>query len=156
MRRPTNPKLIEVAKLVCRSLRHRQTAAERLLWEELRNRRFHGLKFLRQHPFFIEVDGRETFFVGDFYCHECRLVVELDGEIHRDRREEDRTRDEILGSEGTRVIRIANEMVVERMPDALALLERVVNSPPRPPSLEAREGGGGCLKDDSCDDRECR
>ncbi len=33
-----------------RQLRRDQTLAERTLWTALRGRRFHGLKFRRQHP----------------------------------------------------------------------------------------------------------
>ncbi|MSQ29994.1 MAG: DUF559 domain-containing protein [Dehalococcoidia bacterium] len=46
------------------------TRSERLLWEQLRARRFDGLKFRRQHPF-----GP---FVLDFYCDEAHLGVEID------------------------------------------------------------------------------
>jgi len=33
-----------------RELRKEATLAERLLWTQLRNKKFHGLKFRRQHP----------------------------------------------------------------------------------------------------------
>ena len=66
MRRPKNPVLVHVAKLFCRKLRRRQTAAETVLWEELRNRRSHDLKFLRQHPFFVKVLGAKPFSWGIF------------------------------------------------------------------------------------------
>jgi len=33
-----------------------------------------GMKFRRQHP--IE------FYVADFYCHEARFVIEVDGPYH--------------------------------------------------------------------------
>ena len=47
-----------------RSLRSKQTDAEQLLWGLVRDRRFAGKKFRRQHPI-----GR---YILDFYCHECR------------------------------------------------------------------------------------
>ncbi len=55
-------------------LRKTETDAESLLWYKLRNRKLMGYKFRRQHPI-----GR---FIADFYCHEARLVIELDGNIH--------------------------------------------------------------------------
>jgi very-short-patch-repair endonuclease len=55
-------------------LRKTMTDAEILLWKALRNRRLNGFKFRRQHP----IKG----FIADFYCHEARLVIEVDGEIH--------------------------------------------------------------------------
>ena len=67
-----------------RTLRSKQIDAEQLLRALLRDRRFAGKKFRRQHPI-----GR---YILDFYCHECRLAVELDGGQHDD--EETRSRDE--------------------------------------------------------------
>lgn len=58
-----------VAKKLCRELRINQTQAEKILWTHLRNRQLLGKKFLRQHPIFCDVNGRETFFIADFYCH---------------------------------------------------------------------------------------
>ena len=57
-----------------RELRQSATNAEKILWEYLRNRKLEGLKFRRQHP----IDK----FIADFYCHEKKLVVELDGAVH--------------------------------------------------------------------------
>jgi very-short-patch-repair endonuclease len=54
-----------------RELRRNQTDAEQLLWGLLRDRRFAGKKFRRQHPV-----GR---YILDFYCHELKLAIELDG-----------------------------------------------------------------------------
>ncbi|WOK05895.1 endonuclease domain-containing protein [Imperialibacter roseus] len=55
-------------------MRKNHTAAENLLWQNLRGRKLGGHKFRRQHP----VAG----FIADFYCHEAKLVIELDGKIH--------------------------------------------------------------------------
>jgi imidazole glycerol-phosphate synthase subunit HisF len=63
-------KIFEFAK----ELRHSQTSSEKYLWQILRNRKIDGLKFRRQHPL-----GK---FVVDFYCHEAKLVIELDGNVH--------------------------------------------------------------------------
>jgi very-short-patch-repair endonuclease len=70
--------LIEVAKIICRDLRKRQTKAEEIFWQAVRNRKFLGNKFLRQHPIFYDLKGKESFFIADFYCHEKKLIVELD------------------------------------------------------------------------------
>ena len=71
-------------KTICRALRKQPTSSEDYLWQALRNRKLAGLKFLRQHPFGPSI--------VDFYCHEKRLVVEVDGGIHkqRDMKEKDR------------------------------------------------------------------
>jgi len=50
-----------------RALRKRSTKPEQLLWQALRNRKFHGLKFRRRHP----IDP----FIVDFVCIERKTVV---------------------------------------------------------------------------------
>ena len=57
-----------------RELRQRSTKAEEKLWSRLRNRKIKGKKFRRQHA----IAG----YVADFYCHESKLVIELDGNFH--------------------------------------------------------------------------
>jgi very-short-patch-repair endonuclease len=95
-----------------RALRATSTGAEAALWECLRARRLCGLKFRRQHP----VDR----FVTDFYCHEVRLVVELDGGIHGGRDAEDEARTRCIEGLGARVIRFRNGDVTEDLPGVLA------------------------------------
>jgi len=100
-----------------RQLRREQTPAEALLWEHLRNRRLKGLKFRRQHPV-----GR---FVADFYCAQHRLIVELDGAVHRMQGEYDALRTEELERDGYRVIRFTDNQV-ER--DLEWVLERIAEA----------------------------
>lgn len=89
-----------------RDLRRTSTEAEKILWVQLRNRKLNGLKFRRQHP----LDK----FVADFYCHEKRLVVELDGTVHDDKevKEYDETRTYILNELGITVMRFRNGEVI--------------------------------------------
>jgi very-short-patch-repair endonuclease len=54
-------------------MRKNPTEAERVMWKLLRKFRQSGFPFRRQHP--IE------FYIADFYCHNLRLVIEVDGEI---------------------------------------------------------------------------
>ena len=61
---------------LARKLRKEQTNAEQLLWHVLRNRQFGGLKFRRQYPV--------APYVLDFYCHEARLAIEVDGGQHNE------------------------------------------------------------------------
>jgi very-short-patch-repair endonuclease len=86
-----------------RRLREQQTEVEATLWQLLRNRKLIGSKFRRQVPI-----GR---YVADFYCHERKLIVELDGGIHSDPDQQlhDQNRDTFLLSLGLRVLRIPNE-----------------------------------------------
>lgn len=106
--------LVEIAKVVCRELRTNSTEAERILWEVVRNKKL-GKKFYRQYPFFHDITGKETFFVGDFYCHDGKLIVELDGKYHQYRLKEDKERTRILNYLGLRVIRFRNEEVMHNL-----------------------------------------
>ena len=99
-----------------RDLRQTSTEAEKILWEQLRNRKLNGLKFRRQHP----LDK----FVADFYCHEKRLVIELDGAVHDDKevKEYDKTRTYILNELGITVMRFRNDEVINDMQKVLKMI----------------------------------
>ena len=96
----TNVRMISTAR--ARQLRKKQTWAEKALWRLLRDRRFSGYKFRRQHPF-----GDYSL---DFYCAEARLVLETDGSGHGypDHQVHDAMRDDFLRSQGLLVKRIWN------------------------------------------------
>jgi very-short-patch-repair endonuclease len=87
-------------------LRKKMTEAEKILWKRLRNRKFEGLKFRRQHPV--------GYFIVDFYCHEKRLVVEVDGSIHdlEEVKERDENREAELKNLGLTVVRFTNNEVI--------------------------------------------
>ena len=113
-----------VAKKLCRELRINQTQSEKILWKRIRNRQLLGKKFLRQHPIFYDIKGKETFYISDFYCHELKLVIEIDGEIHRFRMKNDKERDRVLNLLGIKVIRIKSEMVINHPDKAVMLIEK--------------------------------
>ncbi|MEE9465770.1 MAG: endonuclease domain-containing protein [Candidatus Neomarinimicrobiota bacterium] len=96
---------VKQIKGICRKLRRRSTPSEDLLWQALRNRRLDGLKFLRQHPFGPSI--------VDFYCHEKRLVIEVDGGIHlnKDIQEYDKSRQEFIELYGVKFFRCTTEQV---------------------------------------------
>ena len=114
-----------------RDLRKRMTETEELLWRELRNRAFLGLKFRRQQP----IDG----YIADFCCFEKRLVIEIDGEIHQQEGQilYDRERDNHLIQQGFHVLRATNHQIKEEMPEVLQKIRSVV-SDPSPPAGEGR------------------
>jgi very-short-patch-repair endonuclease len=96
-----------------RALRAAQTAAEDILWRELRGRRLAMRKFRRQHPI-----ARYTV---DFITLDGKLVVEVDGATHStDReRERDKKRDAELESLGFHVLRVTNTDVYENLDGVL-------------------------------------
>ncbi len=93
-----------VSKGNARELRATLTPAERLLWNELRDRQLGGLKFRRQHAV-----GP---YVLDFYCAAAKLGVEVDGGIHNALTEYDADRTIHMERYGYQVIRFTNEEVV--------------------------------------------
>jgi len=97
--------------MLAESLEKKSTNAEMILWEIVRRKSFCGKKFYRQYPFFYDITGKETFFIADFYCHEEKLIIELDGKYHQYRLEEDEKRTQILNFLGVRVIRFNNDEV---------------------------------------------
>jgi len=106
-----DPRLREIAKQICRKLRKSQTKAEKIFWEAVRNRRFMGLKFCRQYPIFVDFNGKETFFIADFFCFEKKSVVEIDGKIHDYRKDHDELRIFIINMKGIQAIRFKNEEI---------------------------------------------
>jgi very-short-patch-repair endonuclease len=100
-----------------KKLRNEMTPAEKVLWSYLRNRKFKGLKFRRQHP----IDR----YIVDFVCLEQRLVVEADGYIHRlsDQKENEIKRTKDLESYGLKAIRLSNEEILENGLKALKKVE---------------------------------
>ena len=85
-----------------RALRKEDTWAEKLMWRWLRDRRFSGYKFRRQHPAGI--------YYLDFFCEEARLAVELDGggHGHPDQQRHDAEREKFLTTLGIKVLRFWN------------------------------------------------
>jgi very-short-patch-repair endonuclease len=85
-----------------RVLRNNMTLAEIILWSRLRSKKVNGYKFRRQQPIFE--------YVVDFYCHELKLIIEVDGEIHSlsERTESDIKRDKILKTNGYHILRLSN------------------------------------------------
>ncbi|CAD6872624.1 endonuclease domain-containing protein [Methylomonas fluvii] len=99
-------------KDLARSLRKNQTDAERVIWQQLRNRQLLGCKFRRQ-----QVIGP---FIVDFVCLEPKLVIEVDGGQHAEQQEYDQNRSHYLQRLGYRVLRFWNHEVLQ---NRLAVME---------------------------------
>ena len=99
-------------------LRQTETEAEKKLWSLIRNRQLNGKKFRRQHAF--------TNYILDFYCHECKLAVELDGTPHQEKenKEYDAARTRLLEEYGITVLRFWNNEV---MNDDKKVIEKIAS-----------------------------
>ena len=100
MERPRNKRLVANAK----TLRKEMTKEERHLWFDFL--RYCTPRFRRQ-----EIIGN---YIADFYCHQARLVIELDGSQHFDSDQHlyDNKRTAYFHSLGIHVIRYTNTDVL--------------------------------------------
>jgi very-short-patch-repair endonuclease len=102
------------------ALRKNMTLAELILWKKLRDRKLFKTKFRRQHPVNI--------FIVDFYCHEYKLAVEIDGEIHlnEEANEYDSNRTNDLNKFGIKVLRFSNDQIIFNMDSVIIkILEEI-------------------------------
>ncbi|HEX8996748.1 MAG TPA: DUF559 domain-containing protein [Ktedonobacterales bacterium] len=123
------PRIPAVKRELARSFRRNPTPAEQLLWAHLRGGQLAGARFRRQH--FI------AGFIVDFYCHSARLVVEVDGGIHRGQAKEDALREQALLDFGLNIVRFSNDAV---MGDMTGVLQRIAAALTPWPPLPQGEG----------------
>ncbi len=109
-----NSKTFEAAKI----LRKNMTLPELILWKRLKDRKLFKTRFRRQHPIDI--------FIVDFYCHEHKLVIEVDGDIHygNEVKEYDLGRSAEIEKLGIKVIRFTNEEIISNID---AVIIRILN-----------------------------
>ena len=113
--------------------RKEPTEEENIIWQELRNRQVDGFKFRRQHP----IAG----FIPDFVCLEAKLVVEIDGEYHsyKEQQDFDAARQEWLKEHGFEMIRFTNLEVNKYLP---AVLKKIAEELSKN-KMAASEAGAG-------------
>ena len=91
------------------------TAAERILWQSLRNRQLGGFKFRRQKPM-----GP---YIVDFVCLEKKIIVEVDGGQHALNVSADTIRGDYLKKRGYKILRFWNHDVLR---DTDSVLEGIL------------------------------
>lgn len=120
----TKKKLVRPATLqFARDMRKAPTPAEKFLWKRLRFDQL-GVRFRRQHPVGIRI--------LDFYCHEARLGVEVDGPIHDqpEQEQDDRCRTESLEEIGIRILRFTNDEIFRDVEKVILKIKDNLRSPP--------------------------
>ncbi len=100
-------------------LRKKPTHEEKLLWQFLKVNKL-GVRFKRQHPIWL--------YIADFYCHEIKLVIEVDGSIHniKEIMEHDQIREEDIISLGIKVIRFTNYEIRTQIENVIDRIETVI------------------------------
>jgi very-short-patch-repair endonuclease len=122
-RRLTDEGSVDRTRHFAKQLRKNMTEAEEKLWSALRDRRFESFKFRRQVPI-----GK---YIGDFVCHEKRLIVEVDGSQHEDS-EYDRVRDNWLKSQHFRILRFRNHDIYVALDGTLLAILDALKKTPHP------------------------
>ncbi len=107
-----------------RAMRREPTKAENLLWQRLRRRQVGDYKFRRQHPI-----GR---YIVDFYCHEARLIIEVDGDVHAFQEAYDAERAAWLEGQGYQLVRFSNLDVLQNLAGVLEAIYATCGAAPSP------------------------
>ena len=104
-----------------KSMRREMTEPEKLLWHELRAKRFEGTKFRRQN-----VVGK---YIADFYSRSAMLIIEVDGDTHAFQHDYDTIRENFLRALGFKVIRFTNSDVMTNMEGVLTMIAMQLTPP---------------------------
>lgn len=103
-----------------RKLRNNATLAEVVLWDKvLKRKQLMGYQFLRQRPI--------KNYIVDFFCKELKLIIEVDGEIHRFQKKKDNEREEDLKDSGYNIIRFKNREVLDNLYNVQKTLEYLID-----------------------------
>ena len=110
-----NPLNYNLLKQFALEMRNKPTDAEKVLWQELSNKKLDGYKFRRQH-----IIGN---YIADFICLKENIIIEVDGLIHQlpDNIASDKERSKWLRNEGFDVIRFTNDEVIFKLDKVLSL-----------------------------------
>lgn len=103
-----------------RALRSSMTLAEILFWSRIRSGQVDGFKFRRQQPLYN--------YIVDFYCHDLKLIVEVDGVIHSDSEQVDfdKNLDKIFEINGFHVLRLSNHEIETNLTSAVNKLRTYI------------------------------
>ena len=104
-------------KAKARSLRINCTSSETLLWSKIRRKSL-GYEFHRQVPI--------NEYIVDFYCHELKLAIEVDGSSHDNKQEYDLLRQRKLERLGVRFLRFDDRDFKRSMNDVLRAITTVI------------------------------
>jgi very-short-patch-repair endonuclease len=108
--------------LKAKELRDKMTLSEKVLWQELDKNKLMGIKFRRQHPIGI--------YIVDFYAHKLKLIIELDGKYHQNKKQQilDDERTTFLEFNGLKVIRFKNEEILENLETVVQKVKDEISS----------------------------
>jgi very-short-patch-repair endonuclease len=96
-------------------LRKNMTEAEKIIWERLCKNKL-SVRIRRQHPVWK--------YIADYYCHELKLIIEIDGGIHlsKENKEYDIGREITLNQFGIVIIRFTNDQVINEIEHVIEVI----------------------------------
>lgn len=104
---------------IAERLRRDMIETEKIIWERVCKNQL-GVRIRRQHPIWK--------FIADFYCHELKLVIEIDGKIHvqPENKAYDISRNIILRDFKIEVIRFTNDEVINNTDQVVQKIKRTI------------------------------
>jgi very-short-patch-repair endonuclease len=102
-------------------LRNKMTKAEIILWSRLRMRQIDGWKFRRQQPILN--------YIVDFYCHDLKFIIEVDGEIHNlpEQNKSDLIRDKMLIINGFNILHFSNHEIETNLDSSISKIKSIIS-----------------------------
>ena len=104
---------------IAERLRRDMTDTEKIIWDRVCKSQL-GVRIRRQHPVWK--------FIADFYCHEVKLIIEIDGGIHlrSENKEYDISRDIILKEFKIEILRFTNDEVINEPDLVIEKIKRTI------------------------------
>ena len=118
---------------IAERLRRDMTATEKIIWDRVCKNQ-PGTRIRRQHPILK--------FIADFYCHEVKLVIEIDGGIHlrSENKEYDISRDIILKEFKIEILRFTNDEVINGPDLVIERIRRTIETLKRKLAQKSNQG----------------
>jgi len=118
---------------IAERLRRDMTAPEKIIWDRVCKNQL-GVRIRRQHPIWK--------FIADFYCHEVKLVIEIDGGIHlsSENKEYDISRDAILKEFKIDILRFNNDGVINEPVLVIEKIKRTIETLKQKLAQESNQG----------------
>ena len=118
---------------IAERLRRDMTAPEKIIWDRVCKNQL-GVRIRRQHPIWK--------FIADFYCHEVKLVIEIDGGIHlsSENKEYDISRDAILKEFKIDILRFNNDEVINEPDLVIEKIKRTIETLKQKLAQESNQG----------------
>ncbi len=119
-----NPYTFKLLKESQQAKRTSLTTAEEILWEYLKDKKM-GVKIRSHHL----IDN----YAPDFVALSCKLIIEVDGEIHKYQKEEDEKRTRELNEKGFKIIRFTNDDIFNDILMVLKIIKTEIENRKRIP-----------------------